>query len=364
MSVETEFEGVPWIERIVPTLAIVAALWWAQAILIPIVLSVLISYALDPLVVRLGACRVPRALAVPLLMAMLLATIGLGTYALGGEAMAFLDRLPSAAHTVSQLVRDATNATPGTIARVQEAAHDLESAASTVTQTSTRDGVTPVRIEEPTLKWSDWFWQGSTGAAAFAAQMCAVICLVYYLLIAGDLYRRKLVRIVPTLSRKKVTVEILAEIDRQIGRFLLARAVISVIVGVMVWLEFRVMGIDDAGFWGVLSAMLFTIPFVGPAVVVVAAMLTALIQFASVGTAVVAGGLCLVIAALEGNVLTPWLMARVSQMNAVAVFVSLLFWGWIWGIWGLLLAVPITAAAAAVCERITELQAYGELLKE
>jgi predicted PurR-regulated permease PerM len=166
--------------------------------------------------------------------------------------------------------------------------------------------------------------------------MFAVLCLVYYLLAAGDLYKRKLVRMVPTLSRKKITVEILAEIDRQIERFLLARVGISLLVGVVVWLAFRLLGLDEAGVWGVLSAVLFAIPIVGPTVVVVAATLAGFVQF----------------------------MSRVGEMNAVAVFMSLLFWGWIWGAWGLLLAVPITAAVKAVCERVPDFHAFAELLKE
>ncbi len=172
------------------------------------------------------------------------------------------------------------------MARVQEAARELETAASTATKKNAQDGVTPVRIEEPTFKWSDWVWHGSYGALEFAAQMVAVLCLAYYLLIAGDLFKRKLVRIVPTLSRKKVTVEILAEIDRQIERFLLARIGISLIVGAVVWLVFRVLGLDEAGVWGVLSAVLFAIPIVGPTIVVVAATIAAFVQFGSVGMAV------------------------------------------------------------------------------
>jgi predicted PurR-regulated permease PerM len=198
----------------------------------------------------------------------------------------------------------------------------------------------------------------------FAGQMFVVLCLVYYLLAAGDLYKRKLVRIVPTLSDKKATVEILAEIDRQIERFLLARVVISAFVGVVIWIAFHLLGVEEAGIWGVLSAVLFAVPFLGPTLVVIAAALAGFVQFGSVGMAGGVGGLCVVVAAVEGNVLAPWLMSRVGEMNAVAVFVSLLFWGWIWGAWGLLLAVPITAAAKAVCERIPNLFAFAELLKE
>jgi predicted PurR-regulated permease PerM len=350
---------------ILPALALTAALWWAKAVFIPIVLSVLISYALEPIVKWLEGWHIRRAVAVPIIICSLIAAASATAYALRGEAIAFLDHLPSAAHTVAEAVRGTTRGAPGTVARVQEAARELETAANTATKKKdAHDGVTPVRIEEPTFQWSNWFWQGSYGALEFAGQMVAVLFLVYYMLAAGDLYKRKMVHIVPTLTNKKITVQILAEIDRQIERFLLARVAISAIIGVAIWLSFRLFGLEEAGVWGVLSAVVFAIPIVGPTVVVIAAALAAFVQFGSIGmgAAVFAAGAA--IGFLEGYVLTPWLMSRVGEMNAVAVFVSLLFWGWIWGVWGLLLAVPMTAAMKAVCERIPDFNAFAELLKE
>ncbi|HEY2149541.1 MAG TPA: AI-2E family transporter [Vicinamibacterales bacterium] len=350
---------------IVPGLALTAALWWAQAVVIPIVVSVLISYALEPIVKRLESWHLRRAVAVPIIMCSLIGGAGATAYALRGEAVAFVDRLPSAAHTVAEALRGTTRGKPGTVAKVQEAARELETAASTATKKKdAQDGVTPVRIEEPTFRWSNWFWQGSYGAVEFAGQMVAVLFLVYYMLAAGDLYKRKLVRMVPTLTDKKITVHILAEIDRQIERFLLARVTISAIVGVAVWLSFRLFGLEEAGVWGVLSAVLFAIPIVGPTLVVIAAALAGFVQFGSIGMAAAVFAIGLAIGAIEGYVLTPWLMSRVGEMNAVAVFVSLLFWGWIWGVWGLLLAVPMTAAMKAICERIPDFNAFAELLKE
>jgi predicted PurR-regulated permease PerM len=360
----TSIERSAFAGRLIAALAIIGALWWGQVVLIPLVLSVLITYALEPFVARLESCHLPRPVAVPLLLATLLAICGGGAYGLRGEAAAFLDRLPAGAHIVALAIHGATRGTPGTVAKVQQAAYELETAARAATKKSGQDGVTSVRIEEPTFRWSDWFWQGSQGAIELAGQLVAVLCLVYFLLIAGDLYKRKLVRIVPTLSDKRATVEILAEIDRQIERFLLARIAICAIVGVVVWSSFRLLGLQEAGLWGVLSAVLFSIPIVGPTVVVIGAAIAAFIQFGSLQITAAVGAICIAIGALEGNVLTPWLMSRAGDMSAVAVFVSLMFWGWIWGVWGLLLAVPITAAVKAIAERTPDFNALAELLKE
>jgi predicted PurR-regulated permease PerM len=129
-----------------------------------------------------------------------------------------------------------------------------------------------------------------------------------------------------------------------------------------VWLSFRLLGLEDAAVSGVLSGILFTIPLVGPAVVIGGAGAVGLMQTGSIATAATAAGICVGIAAIEGNLIAPWLLGKVGRMNAVAVFVSLLFWGWLWGAWGLVLAVPITGAIKAVCERVEDWNGFAELL--
>ena len=352
--------------RLVPALAVIVGLWWAQLVLIPLVLSVLISYALEPFISRMGSAHIARPIAVPLLLIALVGGTSFGIYSLRTEAVLFIEQLPEAARTVRLALQPDYREQAGTVAKVQAAAQELEQAATEAAGPKTATvGVTPVRIEEPNFRWSDYLWQGSRSALEFGGQLFVILCLTYYLLASGDLYKRKVVRIVgPSLAQKRITLHILNEIDRQIERFLLARMFISVIVGVVIWIGFRMLGLREAGIWGIVAAVFFAIPYVGPAVVTIGAAVAGFVQFGSMTMAVSAGALTLTIAAIEGNVLTPWLMGRVGQMNTVAVFVSLLFWGWIWGVWGLLLAVPIMAAAKAVCERIEDLSGYAELLKE
>jgi len=348
--------------RFVAAMVGVAVLWWAQALLIPVVLAVLASYALEPAVKWLESIHVRRVFGVPLLLVVLLASATLGIYALRGEAVAFTERLPGAAHSIAQAIRSRTPDTFRPVARVQQAASELEKATAVPPKP---DGITQVRVEEPTFKLKNWLWQGSFSALETTSQAVAIVCIVYALLVGGDLYKRKIVRIVgPSLANKRLTVEILAEIERQIERFLWARVWISAIVGVAIWLSFRMMQLEEPGVWGVLSALLFTVPLVGPSIVCIAAALAGFVQFDSFSMAAAAGGVALGITTLEAYLLTPLLMSRVGEMNPVAIFVSLLFWGWLWGIWGLLLAVPITAAIKAVCERVEGWGAMAELLKD
>jgi predicted PurR-regulated permease PerM len=350
--------------RILAGLAIVTALWWGKAVLVPVVVSILISYALEPMVFWLEACRIRRMVAVPLILVMLASGFGLACYGLRGEAVAFVDRVPSAIHTMSQTIVRAYQGgqgASGTLTKMKDAAHELETA--TRGTPPENDGVAAVRIEQPTFKWSDWMLQGSRSAIEMAGQLLFVLCLTYSLLIAGDLYKRKLVHLVPTFSDKKVTVQILDEINRQIEWFLMARVMISLIVGVAITIVFHLVGLRDAGVWGVIAAVLFTIPIVGPTVLVVCASVAAFVQFGTIGATLGVTAMCVGIGAAEGNILTPLLMSRVGEMNAAAVFVSLIFWGWIWGGWGLFLAVPVMSSIKAICERVTEFNPVAEMLK-
>jgi predicted PurR-regulated permease PerM len=173
--------------RLVPALAVIVGLWWGQVVLIPRVLSVLVSYALEPFVSRLGSLHIARPVAVPLLLVTLLGVTGFGIYSLRSEAVLFIEQLPEASRTVRQLLQPDRHQ-PGAVAKVQQAAQELENAAKDAAGPNrSQRGVTTVRIEEPTFKWSDYLWQGSRGVLEFAGQLFVVLCLVYYLLASGDL---------------------------------------------------------------------------------------------------------------------------------------------------------------------------------
>jgi predicted PurR-regulated permease PerM len=166
----------------------------------------------------------------------------------------------------------------------------------------------------------------------------------------------------PSLDRKKITLQILEEINRQIERFLLVQVFTSAVVGVATWLAFRWIGIEQAALWGLLAGVFNSIPYFGPVVVSGAIGVIAFVQSGSPRMVVLAAGTALVITTLEGVLLTPLLTSRAARMNAVAVFTGLLFWGWVWEFWGMLLAVPMLMIVKAVCDRIEDLKGVGELL--
>jgi predicted PurR-regulated permease PerM len=166
------------------------------------------------------------------------------------------------------------------------------------------------------------------------------------------------------LEKKKITVQILNEIDAQIERFLVLRVVTSVVVGIATWLAFRWMGVHHAAMWGVAAGVFNTIPYFGPVIVAGATAIAAFLQFETMSMAIYVSGVSVVITSLEGWLLTPWLTSRAARTNEVAMFVGLIFWSFVWGIWGTLLAVPMLVIVKAFCDRIEDLKPVGELLGE
>jgi predicted PurR-regulated permease PerM len=343
--------------------AVILLLRYAQAMIIPIVVGVLISYALDPIVTRMNEWRVPRPAAAALVLLVVTGSTGSLAYALRGEATALVEQLPQGARRLRRLLETGRPTTTTAIQQVQRAANELERAADAAAPTPPQSGVQRVQVEETRFNINDYVKWGSVGLATAAMQAVLVLFLVYFLLASGDLYRRKLVKIAgPSLQEKKITVQILSEIDRQIERFLLVQVFASIIVAVATWLTFRALGLQQAAVWGVLAGVFNSIPYFGPVVVTGTTAIVAFLQFGTIHMAALVGGSALVITTLEGFLIMPWLTSRAARMNAVAIFVGLLFWGWVWKGWGVLLAVPMLMVLKAVCDHVEDFKAVGELL--
>jgi predicted PurR-regulated permease PerM len=346
-------------------IAVAAAMYvlhWAQEAFIPIVLSVLISYALDPVVDGLMRLRLSRLAASALVVALVAGSFGYTSYALADDAAAIVGQLPEAAQKLRRIVsRDRGD---GAIQQVQEAAEQLQEAADAATGPApVPRNVQRVQVETPVFNVREYLTWGSASLIAFAGQAVLVIFFVFFLLASGDLFKRKLVKIAgPSLAKKRVTVQILDEINSQIGRFLFVRVVTSLAVGVVTWIAFSVLGLEQAGVWGIAAGVFNTIPYFGPVIVAAGAALIAFLQFGTIGMTLYVAGVSLVITSIEGWLVTPWLTSRTARTNEVAIFVALIFWSFVWGIWGTLLAVPMLVAVKAYCDRIEDLKPVGELL--
>ena len=350
---------------VLAVLAIVLVLKYAQAMIIPIVLGVLISYALEPFVATLTRWHLPRPLAAAIVLVGISAAGGWLLYSLQPQASAIVQQLPDSARRLRRMIERERPTTATAIQHVQQAATELEKAATVAAPPSPPSGVQRVQVESPPFRVSDYVVWGSLGIAAAAGQIVLILFLAYFLLASGDLYRRKLVKIAgPSLTKKQVTLEILKEIDRQIERFLAVQLFTSVLVGILTWIALRALGVEQAAILGLLAGVFNTIPYFGPVLVSGGIALIAFLQFGTINMALLVAAVSLVITTLEGFLLTPWLASRAARMNAVAIFVGLLFWGWVWNVWGMLLAVPMLVVVKAVCDHVEDLKGVGELLGE
>ncbi|KWT83756.1 MULTISPECIES: AI-2E family transporter [unclassified Variovorax] len=349
---------------VICVLAIVFTLHWAKAVFVPLMLSLLLTYALAPLVDLLERWRISRWIAAAVILLGLGGGMGWTGYSLSGSATELLDTLPVAAQKLRTAMRGGRSTDPSALDTVQKAAAQLEQAAEeNSAKVAARKGVARVVIERPAFNVREYLWSGTVGLIAAAGQLTLVVFLTYFALGSGDTFRRKLVKITgPSLQKKKITVHVLDDITQHIERYLLVQILTSALVGVATGLAFWAMGLENAAVWGIVAGVTNLIPYIGSVIVMATAGLVAFLQFNSIQMALLVGGVSLVIHTLVGNLLVPWLTSRTSRMNPVAVFVGVIFWGWLWGIWGLLLGIPIMMVVKAICDRVEDLQPIGELL--
>lgn len=345
-------------------LGMVFMLHWASAVFIPLMLGLVFSYALTPAVNRLQRLHIPRAMAAAMLMVALVGGAGWAGYALNDDATQFVESLPNAAQKIRQAVRAARNQPATTIDKVQMAATQLEQAAKEGSgPAAAARGVTRVQIERAQFNLKDYLWTSLPAMASSIGQATVVLFLTFFLLASGDAFRRKLVRLAgPTLARRRITVQALDEITHQIQRYLIVQVLISAVVGVATWLAYWAIGVEHAAVWGVLAFVLNFVPYIGSLVVTGGSAVVGFVQFGSVEMALLVAGVSLLIHTISGNLLNPWLTGRASRLNAVTVFVAVLTFGWLWGMWGLVLGVPILLMAKAVFDRVDELKPLGEVL--
>ena len=349
---------------VLAVLAGIFTLRWAAAVFIPLMLSLILTYALAPLVDRLERWRVPRVIGAAVILLGIAGAIGTTGYSLSGSAAQLVDSLPVAAQKLRQaMITRPSPSNPSTLDTVQQAAAQLEQAAQAASVQAGRRGVTRVVIERPPFNVRDYLWSGTVGLAGALGQLTLVAFLTFFALCSGDTFRRKLVKITgQSLQKKKITVHVLDDITGNIERYLLVQIFTSALVGVATGLAFWAIGLENAAVWGIVAGVTNLIPYVGSVLVMGTSALVAFLQFNSLGTAALVGGTSLLIHTLVGNLLAPWLTSRTSRMNPVAVFVGVIFWGWLWGVWGLLLGIPIMMIVKSVCDRVEDLQPIGELL--
>ena len=340
---------------------VIFLLQYMQTFLAPLAFGLLLFYALDPAVDAMERWRIPRWIGAAVALGVTMGTILGGAYALQGQAMTVINELPAGARQVAALVERRPRTDPGPLDKVEQAAAEL----ANTDKPKPAPGVVRVQVEEPRITATGLMWSGSMGAITAVNQLIMIVFLTYFILLSDKMLRRKFVELAgPTLSNKKVTVEIIDDISSQIGRFLIVQIVTSIIVGIATWAVLAYIGLDQAALWGLLAGVFNSIPYYGPLIVSGGLSLVAFLQFGTFSMMILVASLALAITSLEGWLLTPLLIGKVASMNRVAVFVGLLFWSWAWGVWGMLLAVPMMMSIKVICDHVDDLKPVGRFLGE
>lgn len=349
---------------VLATIATVFFIDWAEAILLPLVVAVLVSYALDPLVSAFGRLRIPRAIGAGIVILSLIALAAAASIPLQREAMAMLDKIPLAAKQIERIrAQTPVGGEEDLLEKAEKAVKEIESTAKKNDEEDSDPGVTPVRIVDDSFNLRNYLMRGSSAALLLFSQLFSVVFLVFFMLSIGKLYRRKVIRLSgPSFQRMRNAARLMNDFHHQVRQFLFVMLVGALFVGIATWLAFLAIGVEEAGLWGVAAGIASGIPYLGPFLVFIGVCLAAFLQFGTVDMVLVVGMVSLVITSIQGYLMTPWMTSHVSSLNTVSIFIGLLFWGWIWGPIGLIVATPILMIVKSLCDHVVDLRPVGELL--
>lgn len=342
--------------QIIALILALAACRYASGFLAPLLFAVMASLALAPLVKTLTRV-IPRWIAAAIVVISISGAFGFTVWLLSDDIANFSRRLPSIVREIRAAVQSATPR-QSLIQQLQQAVTELEK----TTGAAKPADATPVTIVD-TLDVQRQMMNGARRAAGYLSSLILLLFLIYFLLAQGEMFKQKFVRLSgERLSQKKVTVAMIDEMTAQIGQFVFYQFWSGLLVGILTWAVFAWLGVRYAGLWGVAAGVLNCIPYFGPTIILAASSAAAFLQFRDVATVSLVALAGITITSLEGFLLAPIALGRAARVNSVAVFVSVMFWGWLWGALGLVIAVPILMCIKTVCDHVESLSAYSELL--
>ena len=337
-----EVKGVALV--IIATVSVIYALDWAQSFITTLLLGILFAYTLNPLVEWMERIKIPRVLGSSIVIIGLVFGIVFAGYSLSGQVQSIITKLPEATSKLTTEFSRKSGDPLTNIQKVQMAANAVEKATSSVdgSTVAPKKPAMHVVVDEPKFKINDFLWRGSLGLFGFIGESIMMIFLAYFLLLSGDTFKRKLVRLTgPTLTRKKITVHILDDINSSIQRYMFMLLITNVMVGLLSWVAFRLIGLENAGAWAAAAGLLHVVPYFGPFATAAGTGMAAYMQFDTVSAVLLVAGASFAISTIVGIFVTTWMTGRIAKMNAASVFLSLLFWAWLWGVGGMLLGIPI-----------------------
>ena len=328
-------------------LAVFYTIYFMRSILLPLVLALLLSYLLRPIVRGLARLKIPLPVSSALLLIGFFGLIGYGISTLAAPTAGWLAKAPAGFTELQQKLLPVRKS----VAQVTQATGEIEKLTSTNSETKA--------IELKRHPITEMLF---VRTPEFVASAVLSLILLYFLLVYDQTFIAKLVKLLPTLSDKKTAVGIAHDIESQISRYLFTITAINVCLGLAVGSAVGLLGLPNPVMWGVMVALLNFVPYLGALTGIICMTIGATLSFDSLGYAFVFPAVYLTLGVIEGSFITPWVMGRSLTLNPVIILLSLTFWGWMWGIVGIILAVPILAAFKILCAHIKPMEPLAEFL--
>ena len=338
----------------VSVLGAIAFLYFARPVVLPVVMASVAGMTLKPLIRWLSCCHIPPAVSAAVVLCFLVAALGIGFFKLGHPALTWMNEAPQHMTELRQRVQKIFPR----LARFNQAAAAVNNLGATDAEKAAEQEKTPtLEVKESRGTSSILNWTGT-----FLVGLGETLVLLYLLLASGDLFLQKLVRVMPTLADKKSAVEISHEIQQNISNYLFSVSLINLGLALVVSGGLYFMGVPNAAMWGILVAILNFVPYFGPVAGVLLLAAAGLLASDSLWQGLLPPAWYLLLHLLETNFITPVLLGRRFTLNPVVIFVSLIFWMWLWGVPGALLSVPILVSIKVVCDRVPAMSSVSELL--
>jgi predicted PurR-regulated permease PerM len=330
-------------------LALLVALYIGAPIILPIILAIILKLLLQPALRPFERLHIPRAIAsLVVVLLVVCGIVGFGAM-VSGPAVSWVHKLPEGIPRLEQHVKVLT----APLAEVEGILKRAEQATQ-----GPADGTPAVTVQQGGLANTLL-----SGTFDVIVGILTTILLLFFLLAAGDTFLRRVVEVLPRFKDKRQAVDIVQSIEHDVSAYLITISAINLMVGVATGVAMAACGLGDPILWGAMAFMLNYVPILGPMVGVGMFALVGLLSFDTLGPALVPAGLYLLIHVVEGEFVTPLILARRLTLNPVLVILSLIFWYWLWGVPGANLAVPILAIIKIICDRIKPLMAFGHFLE-
>lgn len=333
-------------------MALFYTMYFLRPVLLPVVLGLLLSYLFRPVVRALSKVGINPHLGAALLLIGLISVIGYGVSYLAAPAAGWLEKAPYGLHQLQQKLLP-----------LKKPMEKMAAASGEIEKLTAPDAATPAApapvVEVRQNRMNDMVY-GRT--PEFLVSTVLLLILLYFLLAYDAVFLGKLIKLMPTLKDKKRAVSIAHEIASHVSKYLLTITLINLGLGIAVGATVGFMGLSNPIMWGVMVALLNFVPYLGAFTGIACMTIGAVLSFDSLGYAMTFPAVYLFIATIEGNFITPYVMGRSLTLNPVIILLSLTFWGWMWGIAGIILAVPILAAFKIFCAHVEEMEPIAEFL--